>query len=259
MKNFKTLSLCYLIISVFFILLVSPVSVFSEGKSAVIEPKADKLFREMSDYLGSLEQFSIDGDITFEIVLNSGQKIQLSSAGGISLRRPNKFRAHRKGVIADQEFYYDGKTFTLYGKKVNYYSTIAAPPAIEEALDYAIASFNLPAPGVDLLYKNTYDELLEDAISGFYVGLTLVGGVQCHHLAFRGKEVDWQIWIQNGEKPLPVKYLITSKWITGAPQYTVVLSNWNLKPDLGDDLFIFKPPKGAEKIDFIPFTFPDNL
>ena len=93
--------------------------------------------------------------------------------------------------------------------------------------------------------------LLEDVISGFYVGLGVVDGVRCHHLAFRGNEVDWQIWIEEGGKPLPKRFIITSKWMTGAPQSIVTLKNWNLSPRLKDEHFDFSPSKDMEKIDFI--------
>jgi hypothetical protein len=84
--------------------------------------------------------------------------------------------------------------------------------------------------------------------------MSVVGGVKCHHLAFRGNEVDWQIWIEEGDKPLPKKFIVTSKWMTGAPQFTVTIKSWNLSPKLTDDMFTFVPPKGAQKIDFIRAT-----
>ena len=52
--------------------------------------------------------------------------------------------------------------------------------------------------------------MLKEASSGFVVGPSVVGGVKSTHLAFRGAEVDWQIWIENGDKPLPRKYVITT-------------------------------------------------
>jgi hypothetical protein len=110
------------------------------------------------------------------------------------------------------------------------------------------------APGSDLIYKNAYNILTEDVISGFYIGMSVVGGVKCHHLAFRGNEVDWQIWIEEGNKPLPKKFIVTSKWMTGAPQFTVTIKSWNLSPKLADNMFTFVPPKGAQKIDFIRLT-----
>lgn len=125
-------------------------------------------------------------------------------------------------------------------------------------LDFARRSLDLYAPAGDLLYKNPYSLLLEDVISGLYVGMGIVDGVRCHHLAFRGNEVDWQIWIEEGSKPLPKRFIITSKWLTGAPQSTVTLKNWNLSPHLKDEYFKFSPSNDMEKIDFISLATEES-
>jgi hypothetical protein len=46
-----------------------------------------------------------------------------------------------------------------------------------------------------------------------------------------------------------MKYVITSKWMTGAPQYSVRLSNWNFDPKISDATFAFTPPADATKVD----------
>jgi hypothetical protein len=137
-------------------------------------------------------------------------------------------------------------------KEDNVYATAEAPPTIEQMLDFARESLGLFAPGGDLVYENAYDVLMEDVVSGFYVGQSVVGGVKCHHLAYRGNEVDWQIWVEDGDKPLPKKFIVTSKWMTGAPQFAVHVESWNLDPKFDDDTFAFTPPANARKVDFVP-------
>jgi hypothetical protein len=254
MRNVSMLSRLFFVMMVFALFGTVGLPIYSHGQSPAIEPGADQLLRKMSDYLASLEQFSVQTENTIEVVLRSGEKIQYDNPAEASIRRPNKLRADRKGDVVNQEIYYDGRTLTLYHKDYNYYATVEAPPAIDETIDFARESLDLYAPGGDFLYKNTYEILTEDVLSGFYVGMSVVSGVKCHHLAFRGKEVDWQIWIEDGDKPLPKKFIITTKWITGAPQFTVVIKSWNLSPKLTDDMFTFVPPKDAQKIDFIRLT-----
>lgn len=246
--------LCFIMVAAFALAMVTGLPTYSHGQSAKIDPKTDQLLRKMSNYLGGLQQFSVQTENTLEVVLRSGEKIQFDNPAEALIQRPNKLRANRKGDIVDQEFYYDGRTLTLYHKDRNYYATVEAPPTIDETIDFARESLDVYAPGGDLIYKNAYDILTEDVISGFYVGTSVVGGVKCHHLAFRGNEVDWQIWIEEGDKPLPKKFIVTSKWMTGAPQFTVVVKSWNLSPKLTEDMFTFVPPKDAQKIDFIRLT-----
>ena len=226
----------------------------SRGQSFAIELKADQILKKMSAYLAGLEQFSVQTENTLEVILRTGAKIQFNNPANLSMQRPNRLRADRKGDVVNQEFYYDGKTLTLFMADQKYYATVEAPATIDETLDFAREVLGVYAPGGDLIYKHAYDVLMEDTISGFYVGLSVVDGVRCHNLAFRGNEVDWQIWIEDGDKPLPKKFIITSKWMAGAPQFTVSIRSWDLSPKFTEGMFTFMPPEGAQKIDFIRLT-----
>ena len=224
------------------------------AQPAGIDPQAEKLLRRMSDYLAGRQQFGLKAESTIEAVLTSGQKIQFDSPGTLVLSRPNKLHAHRKGDIANQEFFYDGKTLTLYNPKENLYATTDAPPTLDEAFDFAREKLDIIAPGTDLLYKNAADKMLKASSSGFVVGPSVVTGVKATHLAFRAADVDWQVWIEDGNNPLPRKFILTSKQVKGEPQFTVVIRSWDLAPKLTDKEFVFTPPKGAKKIEFLALT-----
>jgi hypothetical protein len=87
-------------------------------------------------------------------------------------------------------------------------------------------------------------------LTGSVVGTAYVGGVECDHLAFRTDVVDWQIWITRGDKPMPLKYVITTKWVTGAPQYTLRLNNWSTAK-VDTKLFSFAPPADAKRLETV--------
>ena len=224
------------------------------AQPAGIDPQAEKLLKRMSDYLAGRQQFTAKAESTLEVVLTSGQKLQYDSPATLMVSRPNKLRAHRKGDIANQEFFYDGKTLTLYSPRENVYATAAAPPTLDETLDFAREKLDIIAPAAELLYKNAAERMLKESSSGFVVGPSVVGGVKCTHLAFRGAEVDWQIWIEDGDKPLPRKFILTSKKVAGEPQFTVLIRNWDVAPKLTNSEFSFTPPKGAKKIEFLQLT-----
>jgi len=221
-------------------------------EAPVVEPQAMQLLRAMSDYLGSLKQFRLNVESSLDVVLDSGQKLQFDMAGSVLLRRPNGIYATRRSAVLDQEFFYDGQQLTVYGKIANTYSSVAAPPSINAALDFAQDQLNLTTPLVDFLYSNPYKVLSNEMESGFYVGPALVDGVRCHHLAFHGPDLDWQIWIEDSKIPLPHKYLITSSKLEELPQYTARMLDWNVDPQAKDQDFRFVAPAGAEKIDFLP-------
>jgi hypothetical protein len=245
MKKWFFCSVCLLLMSV-------PALSGAQEKKPSIDPQADNTLRQMSAYLGGFQQFTFHIENSVDTLLPCKQKLQLSRAVDMFVKRPNRLRANIDGDRVSQELYYDGKSITLYGKDVNVYASLDAPPTIDAAMDYAIASYGLVAPMVDLIYGDSYEILIENVQSGSYVGLSKVFGVECHHLAFQEAETDWQIWIENSKTPLPRKFVITSKWTTGAPQFTAVLSNWDVSLKLKDSRFIFVAPAGAEKIDFLP-------
>ena len=221
------------------------------GQDDAVDPEARQILREMSDYLSAIEQFTFQGAVTIDTVLFSGQKIQNNGTIDASIKRPDRFYIARKSDLIDQAFYYDGKILTLFGKKVNFYASVDALPTIEKTIDKAIEEVGLIAPGADIIYHNSYDILMENVLSGFYVGVSIIQGVECHHLAFRNRDVDWQIWIENDDTPLPCKYLITSKWTRSEPQFSVVFFDWDIAAKLKNEQFIFTPPEDSEKIEFI--------
>ena len=81
------------------------------------------------------------------------------------------------------------------------------------------------------------------------LGSGVIGGVECDHLAFRTKEVDWQIWIAQGKRPYPCRYVITTKLVDQAPQYSLQISDWKAGTEVASDDFAFKNPTSAKKID----------
>ncbi len=226
-----------------------------KGKAPDIEPKAVEVLQKMCAYLKNLQQFSFQAEITEDVLLASGQKIQYARSVEASVRRPDRFRADSVGDTDNRQFFYDGKTITLFDRTKNFYTTIAAPPEIDAALAHGVQAFNLRAPLADLIYTKAFEYLTAEASSGFYVGLSKVQGVSCHHLAFRQKDIDWQIWIEDSATPVPRKFLVTDKAAHGL-QFTAVFSKWNTSVQLEDSLFTFVPPEKAEKIDILPAAAP---
>ncbi len=215
---------------------------------AEVEPDAAKVLGAMSEYLGSLERFSVDYNVETEAVSYEGQKLQFASSGEIKVQRPDKLHASRKGAIADLELILDGSALTLHGKKANAFFQLPAT-TIEQAVDALRNDVGFDAPGADLLSEQPLQHAETDTISGMHVGMTFLDGVQVHHLAFRGKEVDWQLWVTDGEKPLPLKYVITSKWVAASPEYSIEFRNWNTAPSIDNSSFVFTPSTDAKKLE----------
>lgn len=223
------------------------------------DPDALAVLKNSTDFLAAQQQFSVNSESVLEVVLANGQKIQFDNAASMALKRPNKLKAQRVGELVDQHMFYNGKTFTLFNPSAGLYATEAMPANIDAMLDKVQNDFDIIAPASDLIYTNAFDRLTKTATSGFIVGNTMIDGKPSTHLAFRTPGTDWQIWIADGAKPLPLKFVVTSVDVEGSPQFEVRLSNWNLAPNLADSVFEFKAPAGSQEIDFIaPASAPSN-
>jgi hypothetical protein len=213
-----------------------------------IEPQAEKLLRQMADYLASLKSFKVQSTSVDEVVTTAGQKIQLASESQIYIQRPNRLRSQQIGAATGMGFWYDGKNMTLTCPSTKSYATVPAPPTIDATIDAARKKFQIEAPGADLLYSRPYEILTEQVTGGRFVGKESIGGVAANHLAFTGEEVDWQIWIQDGQQPLPLRFVITTKTMKSQPEFTVQLSKWEPQASLSESTFAFEAPAEATRV-----------
>lgn len=221
------------------------------GGQVEIEPNAAKVLEKSMSYVGSLQQFGLEVQNSLEVVLVGGQKIQFDSMVGVTVKRPNKLHAVRLGELIDQEFFYDGKTLTLHDVDAGLYASIEAPDTLEGMLDFARDSLDIVAPAGDFIYSNAFDILMQDTESGFIIGQSFIEGVWCDHIAFSKPGTDFQVWVQQGDQPLPRKLVITSRDVLNAPQFTVQIKEWNLSPGVPDEKFQFIQPDEAASIEFI--------
>lgn len=208
-----------------------------------------KLLKAMSDYTAAQKSISATFDSDIEIVTPELEKVQFTSSGKLQLTRPDKLRVSRTGGYADVQLIYDGKTVSIYGNNAKAYVQADLAGTVDQLVDLIQAKAGAAMPGTDLLLSNAYDELMSGVVLAKHVGQGVVDGVECEHLAFRGVDTDWQIWIESGARPVPRKYVITSKTVTGAPQYTLRIKDWKTDAIADADAFVFKPPAGVTKVD----------
>jgi len=224
----------------------------SQQEAPKIEPKADQYLKAMSSYLAGLKTYSFQVEEYFDDVQDDGQKLQLSNQRTMSVSRPDKVFGEDVGDTANSLFYYDGKTVTVFDREQKTYATEKVPGTIDGMLDDLHDRFDTDQTLADFLFADPYKVFTEHVQSGTYVGLHHVGKVKCHHLAFRQRLLDWQIWIDaDTDRPLPRKLLITFKREVDQPQYTALIHRWDVNPKLSDDLFQFKAPEGIRKVDFL--------
>jgi hypothetical protein len=222
------------------------------------EADAKRLLKAMSDYLASQQAISFDYDAILEVVTKDDQILALASSGNVILNRPDEILATRSSGFADVEMSFDGKTLTLLGKNSNLYAQREVPGSVDNLVD-VLRERNRPLPAADLLLADPYEALMEDVVDVKDLGSGVIGGVECDYLAFRAKEVDWQIWIAQGERPYPCRYVITSTFMDGKPQYSIQVSNWKAGDEVAATDFSFEPPTDAKQVDLKDLKGTDEL
>ena len=223
------------------------------------EADAKRIFKAMSDYMAAQKSLSLGFDATLEVVTKDEQKLALASSGSITLNRPDKIRYTRAGGFADVEMSFDGKTMTLLGKNANLYTQLEIPGTIDHLVDELRDSYQRPMPAADLLLSNSYDALMADVVDIKDLGSGVIGGVECDYLALRTDEVDIQIWIAQGNRPYPYRYVITSKRINGGPQYTIQTRDWKAGDEVAATDFSFNNPTKADKVELKDLKGADDL
>ena len=192
-------------------------------KAVAPEPDPRQILQKMCDFLKSQQQFTYKAEVADDQVYQGGKKLQYGIDMETFVRRPDRLRVNAEGDLVDKQFFFDGKTITLYDKDDNVYGILEVPPDIESALEKANKEFGVRVALTDLASPQLCDHLNKRIKHSLYVGLSKVRGVPCHHLAFDGDEAHLQVWIEAGDKPLPRKVVMTNKKLPGSPEWTAYL------------------------------------
>lgn len=221
-----------------------------EAKDASdVDPDAVDAVKKMGAYLRSLKVFQVQGDISHDDVLEDGLIVQSSSKVDMLAVKPDRMRVEVAGDDKQRLYLYDGKTFTAWGKLTNYYATVPAPPTIAELFKQVQEKYEIELPLIDLFKWGTNEDDINKIKTAINAGPTTVEGVTCEQYVFHQEGVDWQIWIQLGDYPLPRRLVITTLSDEARPQHTITLT-WNLAPSFNDAAFVFDPPPDAKRILF---------
>lgn len=217
-----------------------------------VEPKAIEILYRASKYLQQAKTFKFQADVTRDVILYDGVRVQFSGISKVTVQRPNKLQASFDGDERSRRSYFDGETLTICSLTRNTYAQAKISGTIDEAIDFVFETFGFSIPLADLVYADPYAVLIENVDKGYFVGQHKIDGVLCDHLVFQQEQIDWQIWIEADDTPLVRKLVITYKTEEGCPEYEAVLSHWKLNPSVGDADFKFTPPMSVKKIEFLP-------
>jgi len=243
-------------------LLSVPTTVIAAGQSAEqsegqVEEQALEVLTRSTNYLANLKQFHVSAEFGFDVLQKSGQMIEFGAHQEITVQRPNHFRVdftNRDGEFGS--VIYDGEEVILSNPEDAVYAKAPFKGEVDDALGFISKELQRPIPLQDFFASNLGALLMAKIESGLYVEESTVGGVLCDHVAMRNDNVDFQLWVAQGDKPLPRRIIITYKNEEERPQFRAQFLKWELSPKIAKENFSFIVP---EKTVRIPFAELDVL
>jgi hypothetical protein len=220
--------------------------------AVVQDPKAKAILMTMANFLAQASAFSVNVRSGYDAIQPDSQRIEFGEQRRILLQRPDLMRVEVQRSDGDRGMIlFDGKVITAFKADDNIYACTEKPGTVDDVLVYLVKDLQMTLPLARMFHTGFPQQLEKMVTSIRYVEEDPLFDVPVDHLAVRSAEVDMQIWIAQGEKPLPRRVVLTYKNAPGEPQFWADLSGWELSPKVVADSFTFTPPAGAEKIPFV--------
>jgi len=234
-------------------------SLLASSAARAADSDAKTILKSMTDYLAGQKTISATYDSSVEVVTTDLQKIAFTSSGSMLLERPNRLKVTRTGGFTDAEMIFDGKSVLLFGKRNKIYLSADATGTVAELVTQLRDKYGLDMAGADLFSASAYETLMTGVYDAKHIGRGVIDGVECEHLAFRAADDDWQIWIEAGARPIPRQFIITSKSVTGAPQYALRIKQLDVNAAVAADAFNFNVPPDARKVSVTDISVLDEI
>lgn len=206
----------------------------------------------MANFLARLEQFSVGQRSGFDVVQESGQKIEFGEQRDITFVRPNRFRFNVRK--SDGEAYttvFDGQAVKVFNATENRYAISEVSGDTDAAITHFVRDLQMRLP-LALLFVTTLPKELEQRFAeAEIVETTTIADQSYFHLAARGDSVDLQVWLPTTGDPLPHRIILTYALEEGQPQYWANFMEWNLAPNPSASWFALDIPKEAARIPFL--------
>ena len=213
------------------------------------DPAAAQL-AAMSRYLAALPGFQVTLVGSYDALQESGQTIEFHELRELALARPDRMRIrHVRSDGVESRIVFDGTTISVLDGEANVYAQAPQPAVLDDAIVYFVRDLGMRLPLARLFTTRAPDEIERRVQSLVYVERTTLP-FSAHHIVGRADNVDVQLWIADGDRPLPLRVVLTYVDQPGQPQFRAQFLDWKIEPPDSADTFRFTPPPDARKIAF---------
>jgi len=218
-----------------------------------VDPEALAIVSRAGDLLRQAKRFSFSAESGYEVVQEDGSKLEFGAARRYVVQRPDRLRVETELREGERRLtLFDGKSFVQadLGENVYARADLKQPRDIDFMIDLVRERLDAPLPLAELLRNNPRQAIEDSLEAADAVGTQRLRGIDCDHIALRNPDVDLQLWIAQGERPLVRRVVITYRNEDGQPSFWADLDDWSFTPEIGEASFRYAPPDGAERVRF---------
>ena len=181
---------------------------------------------------------------------DSGDFLHIVHAVSVVARKPDHLAVNVTGDDGDSKLLYDGKQVSAVDVTDNKYAQVPMSGDLDHAMDEVSERLHIDFPLADFLSGDPAKSFLSGVTSGKEVGTAKIDGTPCRHLFFtQSGGIELELWVENNDRALPRRLIVTYRAMPGQPNFVAELSDWNIGVKAPDQTFQFQPPPGATKVD----------
>jgi len=207
---------------------------------------------EMAEFISKAPAFSVTVRSAYDAIQEDGQYVEFGERRHILLQRPDRLRVETERSDGEHNLVlFDGKKITGFKADDNIFAQVEKPGTIDETLIYLVRDLQFKLPLARMLHTGFAQQLEKMITAVSYVEENVLFDVVTDHLAARSENIDMQLWVAQGDEPLPRRIVITYMNAPGQPQFRGDFIDWSIEPKVAADSFTFTPPADAEQVPVI--------
>jgi len=238
------------VVALLFTLLAAGVTIAHET-AVRQDPRAVEVLKNMATYTASLDRFMITGETFTDASVDFGLIISNARESRLFVDRPGSLFVTSFDGMDESDIYIHDGMLTVFSSKHNFYARTSVPDNLETALHFALDEIDVETPLMDFVFADSLSHLVKDHDTVIYLtDKSRIRGVDCHHVVVRAPGIDLQLWIEEGDRPVPRKVIITSVSEPGSPRHYAFM-DWRVASDLDSAMFEFDAPENSVEIEFV--------